>query len=340
MVQHLQVRLHRMAFATAALAAASIVAASAFLSAQAAPIKLVSTEWSPFTNVEGQPRFALDLVEAALGRVGITTTTTIVAPAAFTAALTSSAYDGSAAAWKDSEREYLLLFSEPYLENRLVLVGRKGADVSATTLGALKGKRVAIVEGYSYGDIGSTGPAFVRTPSDEDGLGRVLKGDVDYVLMDELVVSYLINNYPQESRTRIDIGTTPLISRPLHLAIRRSRPDAESIIKRFNAQLKTMVMDRTYHKLLHVNWIRAYVGDTNQVAFIPAADFAGQLPPENAYTVLTKPGVETKVKSGPFYLGGTIYTDWAAVPNKYKVEDPNHPDPRRSTASLFKFTWK
>ena len=41
-------------------------------------------------------------------------------------------------------------------------------------------------------------------------------------------------------------------NRELYLAIRRSRPDAESIISGFNAQLRGMVADRTYHRLLHV----------------------------------------------------------------------------------------
>jgi len=45
-----------------------------------------------------------------------------------------------------------LIFSQPYLENRLVLVGRHGADVAAKALPALAGRRIAIVEGYSYGD--------------------------------------------------------------------------------------------------------------------------------------------------------------------------------------------
>jgi len=40
-----------------------------------------------------------------------------------------------------------------------------------------------------------------------------------------------------------------------------------------------------------------------------------------------------------FYVGGNIYETWASVPNRYKVEDPNFPDPSRSTASIFKFTW-
>src|SRR3954468_2290703 len=130
------------------------------------PLTLVSTEWPPFTNGTGEPRFALDLVEAALGRIGVTAKTTLVSAAQFTPSLLTGAFDGSAAVWKDAERERVLLFSRPYLENRLVLVGRSGSDVSATKLADLEGKRIAIVEGYSYGDaIENAGPTFVRSRS-------------------------------------------------------------------------------------------------------------------------------------------------------------------------------
>ena len=40
-----------------------------------------------------------------------------------------------------------------------------------------------------------------------------------------------------------------------------------------------------------------------------------------------------------FYLGGSFYTDWASVPNRYKVDDPTRPNADRSTASVFKFGW-
>ncbi len=112
-------------------------------------LRLVSTAWSPFTNEPGRPRFALDLVEAALSRAGITSQTSIVEPARFTPVLLQGDFDGSAAAWMDPERERELVFSQPYLENRLILVGRSGADVSATAFAGLKGKRIAIVGGYS-----------------------------------------------------------------------------------------------------------------------------------------------------------------------------------------------
>src|SRR6188768_1901409 len=123
-------RLLRIAGTAACVAASAVV----LVTAQAAPLKLVSTAWTPFTNAPGQPRFALDLVEAALGRLGRTATTSIVAPAAYTRELLTGAYEGSAAAWKDDQRERVLLFSAPYLENRLVLIGRHGADVSAKAL--------------------------------------------------------------------------------------------------------------------------------------------------------------------------------------------------------------
>src|SRR4051812_10367628 len=87
--------------------ALSILACAAGLIAAADPatLSLVSTAWPPFTNAIGQPRFALDLVEAAFGRIGITSHTTIVGAAQFTASLLAPASDGSAAVWKDPERE-------------------------------------------------------------------------------------------------------------------------------------------------------------------------------------------------------------------------------------------
>ena len=52
----------------------ALAALSFTVFAQTTELRLVSTAWSPFTNAPGQPRFALDLVDAALGRIGIKAT--------------------------------------------------------------------------------------------------------------------------------------------------------------------------------------------------------------------------------------------------------------------------
>lgn len=318
--------------------------ASHFVSAQLAPLRLVSTAWPPFTNAPGQPRFALDLVEAALGRFGVSAKTTIVSAAEFTPSLLAGRFDGSAAAWKDPDRERVLIFSQPYLENRLVLVGRHGADVSAKGLTDLTGKRIAIVGGYSYGGVIDTaGPVLVRTQSEEDSLARLLKGEVDYTLVDELVVEYIVRNYPKESATRLQIGVTSLITRELHLAVRRSRPDAASIVARFNAQLRDMIADRTYHRLLHVDWIQADINGDGVAEYVPRTDQTGPSAPKRSYALFStpqsKPTLQTPGQQPGFYVGGTIYSDWANVPDRFKASFSQDPDSRRSTASIFHFTW-
>ena len=270
------------------LGALLLVATSVVISAQTPPLMLVSTAWSPFTNEPGQARFALDLVEAALGRFGTTARTTIVSAAEFTPALVSGRFDGSAAAWKDPDRERTLIFSQPYLENRLVLVGRHGADVSAKGLADLTGKRVALVGGYSYGGvIDKAGPVLVQSQSEEDSLARLLKGEVDYTLMDELVIEYILRNYPQESSKRLQIGVTALITRELHLAVRRNMPAAESIISRFNAQLRDMIADRTYHRLLHVDWIQADINGDGVPELVPRTDQTGPSAPQHSYSLFS-----------------------------------------------------
>ena len=330
------------------LAAAILLASIAgpfTASAQKKELRLVSTPWSPFTNVPGEARFALDLVEAALARIDVSSSTAIVEPARFAAAVVSEMFDGSAAVWQSAEREKALLFSQPYLENRLVLVGRKGADVSAPTLSALKGKRIALVEGYAYGDIEQAGPVYVRSRGSEDSLTRLLHNAVDYALMDDLVIEYIVANYPTEARTRLQIGAIPLLRRPLHFAVRRTRPDAQAIVSGFNAQLRGMITDRTYHRLLHVDWIRADIDGDGQLEYIPASDRVGPTPPQHTYTLWTpetatlQPESKTIQVSPRFYLGGNIYTDWATVPDPFKMVDTQRPDPNRSTASIFKFVW-
>jgi polar amino acid transport system substrate-binding protein len=317
------------------------VAVSVAVSAQIAPLRLVSTAWPPFTNVPGQPRFALDLVETALGRIGLAANTTIVTAPEFTPSLLTGPFDGSAAAWKDAERERALIFSQPYLENRLVLVGRRGADVTAANVIDLTGKRIAIVEGYSYGDaVDRAGPVFVRSRSEEDSLARLLSRDVDYTLMDDLVVQFIVRNYPKESDARLQIGSTALITRELYFAVRRERADAASLVSRFNAQLRGMIADRTYHRLLHLDWIRADVNGDGVSEYVPSDDRPGPTPPLRVYALSSAPEPVSASSNAPgFYLGGTIYTDWASVPESYKDINPRYPDPRRSTGSIFKFVW-
>ena len=311
------------------------------LTLESRQLRLVSTVWSPFTNAPGQPRFALNLVDEALRRVGISAETVIVDEAKFTSSLLSGEFDGSAAVWKYAEREPVLIYSQPYLWNRLILVGQQGSDVSATSLADLAGKRIALVAGYVYGEEVETtdGLIIVGSTGVEDSVAKLLNGEVDYTLMDDLVVQYIISNHAEEARTRLAFGSTPLLTRSLHLAIRRSLPDAESIISRFNAGLRGMIADRTYHRLFHLEWIQADVDGDGRNEYVPYNDQAGPRQPGRSY-MLSATGSPTAKPSTTqrFYFDGVIYEGWSNVPEQYKAP-VSKPERRRHTVKIFTFTW-
>jgi polar amino acid transport system substrate-binding protein len=343
----------------AALCALLVVAVPRYAFPQTAPLRLVSTAWPPFTNPPGEPQFALDLVNEALRRIHVTAQTTIVDESGFTLAAIAGDFDGSAALWKDPDREKMLLFSEPFLENRLLLVGRRGSDVSATSVAALAGKRIVLVGNYSYGDqvTGVAGPVFVRSRSEEDSLTKLLTNEADYTLMDELVVKNIVSSYPDQARDRLQVGSTPLIVRPLYFAIRRTFPNAAGIIQAFNAEVKKMIVDRTYHKLLHLDWIEADIDGDGKPELVSWSDQVGLTPPEKPYDLFTQPSLAARIENSVqssgvtkaddaskttadrrVYLGGHIYENWASVPEYYKSSS-GQPNPDRSTASIFRFSW-
>ena len=317
-----------------------IVAIPIMAASQDRQLKLVTTAWSPFTNAPGQPRFALDLVDVALKRMGITAKTVIVDEARLTLSLMGGEFDGSAALWKDTERESVLIYSQPYLENRLILVGRHGSDVSAASLADLAGKRIALVAGYAYGEAVeiTDGPIIVGSNSEENSVAKLLKGEVDYTLMDDLVIQYLVSNHAEVARTRLAFGSTPLLIRSLHLAVRRSLPDAESIISRFNAAILGMIADRSYHRLLHLDWIRADVDGDGLREYVPHVDKTGPRAPERSYDLFASGGPAAKPgTTRRYYFGGKIYEGWSKVPDQFKAQDFTKAEPGRLKIEIFTF---
>ena len=158
--------------------------------------------------------------------------------------------------------------------------------------------------------------------------------------MDDIVIQYLIINHGEEARTRLAFGSTPLLTRSLHFAGRRSLPDAESIISRFNAELRGMIADRSYHRLLHLDWIQAEVDGDGRAEYVPHDDQTGPLPPERSYALFAarSPTPESDTMRR-FYFGGDIYEGWATVPPQYKDPDFSRPRPSQNTFRIFTFTW-
>jgi len=297
-----------------------LIIPSIYSYAQQQNIKLASDVFPPFTDIAGEKGFALELVKEALNRGNVQIEQTIAGFSEVMDGLNTGKYDGSAALWKTEDRENYLLYSEPYLENRLILVGRKGSDVSAKSLNELKGKRIAIISGYAYGSAVYTSLDVIIIPgkSDQENLEKLLTFETDYMLVDELLISYLLTYQLNDISRFLEIGKEAFIIQPLHLAILKNKPNAQKIIEDFNYNIKNMMSDGTYNKILELNWIQSDIDGDGVHELVLLGDKAGREAPANYYRLMTKTAMTEN--SERYYINGEIYDGWQVVPAKYKTD--------------------
>src|SRR4029453_13207578 len=89
------------------------------------------------------------------------------------------------------------------------------------------------------------------------------------------------------------------------------------------------------------DWIRADVDGDGLAEYVPQSDRAGAREPTRAYSLFaTEPSVMSTPKTQHRYLfGGSVYDGWTTVPDKFKVDDPQRPDPTPTPAVIFRFAW-
>lgn len=279
-------------------------------------LRLASSVWAPFTDEEGKQRFAQVLVHEALRRVGVEVEASLIEFPGVLPAIREGRIDGSEALWKSTEREEYLLYSNPYLENRLVLLARYGTDVSAKHLAELRGRKIGIVHDYAYGPALDAAPGveFVRGVGEPEMLQALLRKEVDYILVDELLVYQLFQTQAKKADLLLAAGKDPMLTRGLHLALRRDLPGAEAILSRFNAVLRELARDGTYNRVLDAGWIAADTDDDGKHELVASSAQVGSAPPETHYR-LFGPATE----KAHFVVEGRVYQDWDSVPQQYKV---------------------
>ena len=291
---------------------------------------LASDIWPPFTDVEENQSIALDLVQEALIRTGVKTNVEFLNFADVLTGLSEKKYDGCAALWATDQRKETLMYSVPYLQNRLVLVGRKGTDVTARSLSSLPGKRIAVVENFAY-DLPAQvveSLTFVYGNNNQETLNLLLEKKADYMLIDALIIQFMITYQQEEVAEYLEVGTNALVNRTLHFAIRKDIPGAEQIIREFNQEIAKMVVDGSYNEILQLKWIQADVDGDGRSEFVLNGTQAGSSAPFDIYNILLDNTGTVMTNSGNrYYINGTIYADWNNIPDEYKVPAGNVSSP-------------
>ncbi|MEJ2179886.1 MAG: transporter substrate-binding domain-containing protein [Gammaproteobacteria bacterium] len=228
----------------------------------AAELKLAADDWPPFTSDKPGQRIAADLVEKALKRSEIVTKLNITQWNDVLEGIKTKKYDAIVGAWKNAERGQFLLFSRPYLENRIMLVGRTGNKIDFNDASQLANKRIGVVKGYAYGEAISRNKKItkVESPTVIDSVKKLLNKEVDFILTDSIVAQSMKQHLPQDVKKNLVIYNKVVVTQSLHFAIRKSYPNANVLLEKFNNVIRSMIADGSYNRILGFAWL---VADTD-----------------------------------------------------------------------------
>jgi hypothetical protein len=243
--------------------------------------------------------------------------------------------DGSPALWESPERMEKYFFSKPYLYSQLVLVGRKGSDVGATSFKDLEGKKIGIVQDYAYGDFeGRDKVELIDGKGNQNNLEKLLSGDIEYMLVDALIIQYMLKYQLNDVTAHLAIGQRPLMTKSLHLGLRKNVENAESILREFDEEIAEMIADGTFNEILELNWIQADVDGDGVVELVLGGDLAGTSAPQNIYGLMMDESYRQKNEPKQYYVDGKLYESWDDIPKSYKLDLPKDDIPSEEDAKV------
>jgi len=231
---------------------------SLFLTAPAAAetLTVAADPWPPFVN-EDHPEggVGLAIIREALGRSGYEVELNIMPWARAEAGVKAGDYDILPGTWHTRARAEKLLYSEPYVHNEIKFIKRKGEDFNYTDLKSLKGKTVAVIRDYRYGDAFYSADFFEREAASDlvTNIRKLVNERVDLAIEDELVARYIIGQEAPELLDRIEFVDPPFSARGLHLTSGYNNPDHEAIVEAFNEGLCAMREDGTFDRIMAEN---------------------------------------------------------------------------------------
>lgn len=291
------------------------------LYSQELELKLAADIWPPFTNIEGEKSILTDLVGEALTRINTNCRFEIIEFNDVLSEIESGKYDGSPALWISEERKEKYLFSKPYLYNQLILVGRKGSDVSQSSFAALSGKKIGVVDNYAYGNFGNNKDiTIVSDVNNQKNLENLLSDKIDYMLVDALLIQYMLKYQLNDVTQHLAIGQKPLLVKPLHFALGKNVENAEEIINQFNQEIEKMIVDESFNRILELNWIQADVDGDGVTELVLGSNMAGTSAPQNIYGLMMDNSYKNKNGPKRYYVDGKLYEDWDNIPKNYKLD--------------------
>jgi len=216
-------------------------------------IRLVSNQWPPYvdSSLAGQG-LAIEIVTKALQKKGYQSTLTIDNWPRALEGVEIGVFDATCAIWKTPEREQNLLFSTPYLKNKISFLKKKSLSINYLQLSDLKSFIIGVLRGYAYNDEFTQSRELMKIPENYliQNLQKLNQDEIELTLGDELVINHALKQYLPKQMDAFEFLTPALAYKDLYFAVSKSHKNAQTIVDDFNAALKEMQQDGSYDQII------------------------------------------------------------------------------------------
>ncbi|OGV53646.1 MAG: hypothetical protein A2X49_06235 [Lentisphaerae bacterium GWF2_52_8] len=173
------------------------------------------------------------------------------------AAAKNGEIDVISAIYKNDERQSYLLFSDPLVEDPVVVLVKRGRSFPFSRWEDLEAKRGVTPAGESYGvDFDSYMTRLnIKRLSAEDALSSLLKGDADYLVMGLYPAKVLAARTGKKDE--VEYLPHPVTSQNFHMAISKKSPFV-SLMPKINAKISELRINGNILRLLDKYRIEEY----------------------------------------------------------------------------------
>jgi polar amino acid transport system substrate-binding protein len=224
------------------------------ISIQAEKITAVGDPWPPFLDPnQASNGIIYEIASAAYATQGYELEMNFAPWARAVAGVKNASYDLLLGTWLTEERTKFLMFSDPYLNNSLKFIKKKGSSFDYSGLESLNGKSIGVVRGYGYGDEFLNANNFKR-PEAKNFIGNIRKltaGRIDLTLEDEIVAKAIIAKEQPDLLDKIEFSTTDYSTNALHVTSGLANAKHKEFIEAFNKGLAEIKKNGVYDKILN-----------------------------------------------------------------------------------------
>lgn len=222
------------------------------MSVNAAVVTAAQDPWAPFVQKDNaNPGVSVEIITEAFKSQGHTVDFKIMPWTRALNEVKTGKVDVLVATWYTNERTSYLKYSDPYLENSLKFIKRKGDGYEYNGFDSLSGKTVGIIRNYGYGDEFLAATNFKKPEANDlvANAKKLMAKRIDLTLEDELVAKSTLTGAGM-NLADFEFTNNALSVNPLHVTSGLANPNNTQYIEAFNKGLAEIKANGKFDEIL------------------------------------------------------------------------------------------